>query len=195
MEYSAAQLYRDLRQWSLSGDAVTIATVIGVRGPNLVGIGANLALTSKGRTRGSVGFPGVDREIYDRASEVLETGQPALLNLNVREANIKGSTVIRGTTIEIFMRRHSDDLTARAIENLMLRKEPLVIAQPVRPLDYAGARILIHETGELGSIDHLVDTAVVNDGRGILRKQESGEWRWYHGMRHEIAVFFQPLGT
>ena len=96
----------DLERWQEQGDAVALATVISVQGSAPRQPGAKLAVNQRGELSGSVSGGCVEPAVITSALEVIETGQPQMLEFGISEAeNIEQIGLACGGTIRVFVER------------------------------------------------------------------------------------------
>jgi xanthine dehydrogenase accessory factor len=75
----------DVDRWRADGKQIAVATIARAYGSALRPVGAKLACTSTGEISGSVSGGCVEGAVYEAAQEVLETGQPQLLEFGISD--------------------------------------------------------------------------------------------------------------
>jgi xanthine dehydrogenase accessory factor len=92
-------------EWLKSGDRVCIATVVRKDGSAPREVGAKMAFSSAGKTAGSLGGGRVEKQVSEKAGEVMSSGLPLMLDFDLSGA--------------------SDDLDALCGGNISVFLEPL----------------------------------------------------------------------
>ena len=96
----------NIEHWRSQGDRIAIATVISMIGSAPRRPGAKLAVSERGELAGSVSGGCVEPAVIQAAMEVLEQGQPQLLEFGITEAdNLEKLGLACGGTIQIFVER------------------------------------------------------------------------------------------
>ena len=92
--------------WRSQGDRIAIATVVSMIGSAPRCPGAKLAVSERGELAGSVSGGCVEPAVIQAAMEVIEQGQPQLLEFGITEAdNIEKIGLACGGTIQVFVER------------------------------------------------------------------------------------------
>ncbi len=96
------ELYRLLKEASLRGDRVVVATVAATRGSTPQQRGAKMAFFEDGSIAGTVGGGCIEAEVWGEAREAMRTGVSSLhqFKLTADEASEEG--MVCGGTMEIF---------------------------------------------------------------------------------------------
>lgn len=96
----------DIERWRTRGESVAVATVISVQGSAPRRPGARLAVNQHGELTGSVSGGCVEPAVITSALEVIQTGQPQMLEFGIsEEENIEQIGLACGGTIHVFVER------------------------------------------------------------------------------------------
>ena len=96
-------LYRLISRLRAGGETLALATVISVRGSAPRGPGARMAVLADGRILGTVGGGSPEAEVCQAAREVLRTGRPRTVRLNLTADAAAASGAMCGGTMEVFV--------------------------------------------------------------------------------------------
>jgi xanthine dehydrogenase accessory factor len=155
--------------------------------------------TGTGEVIGSVSGGCVEGAVYELATEVAESGEPALETYGVSDDDAFAVGLTCGGILDIFVEQINKTTfpelgsIAAAVDN----GEPVAVATVISGPGAIGARRVVWgdtnrmSTGSLGAGDRL-DTAVDDDVRGMLAQGLTGIRRYgEHGERRgdELAVF------
>ena len=77
--------------WRSEGRRVALATVVATWGSSPRPLGSQLLADDSGRFMGSVSGGCIEGEVVRRAREVIETGEPALLDFGIANEDVWGS--------------------------------------------------------------------------------------------------------
>lgn len=136
--------------------------------------GAAMVVAPDGRVAGSVSGGCVEGAVYDLASEVVETGAPALERYGIADDDAFAVGLTCGGILDVFVEPVSRD-TFPDLDDVaadLQSRRPVAVATVVEDTartDRVGRHLVVRPddaTGTLGS-DRL-DSAVAADGRGLL---------------------------
>jgi len=95
-----------IERWQSEGQTVAVATVVRVVGTAPRREGAKLAVSSAGEMAGSVSGGCVEPAVVHSAMEVIETGEPKMLEFGIsEEENFEKIGLSCGGTIHVFVER------------------------------------------------------------------------------------------
>ena len=100
MDEVFSEIARSLRE----GMSLAVATVTATRGSTPRKAGARMAVRADGSSCGTVGGGGGEAEVRSVAVEVLESGRPRLITVDVSDA-LYGEDRTGGGVIEVFVER------------------------------------------------------------------------------------------
>jgi xanthine/CO dehydrogenase XdhC/CoxF family maturation factor len=96
----------DVERWRERGERVAVATVVTMYGSAPRRPGAKLAVSESGELTGSVSGGCVEPAVVDSAMEVIETGEPQMLEFGIsEEENFEKIGLSCGGTIHVFVER------------------------------------------------------------------------------------------
>src|ERR1700750_31453 len=96
----------DLDQWAARGDAVAIATVVGVRRSAPRPPGAKMAVNDRGEVSGAVSGGCVEGAVVEGAEEVLAGGEPRLLHFGIADSDAWDVGLPCGGEIDVYVERY-----------------------------------------------------------------------------------------
>ena len=79
------EILPEVEAWRESGEKVVVATVVATRRSAPRPVGTSLAVSESGKMCGSVSGGCVESDVYDKAMEVMRTGQPQLLHYGITD--------------------------------------------------------------------------------------------------------------
>jgi xanthine dehydrogenase accessory factor len=77
------ELYDDMRTVVEGGDAAVVATIVHTRGSTPREVGARMLIRADGKTAGTVGGGCGEAEVWGEAMEVLQSGEPRLIEVDL----------------------------------------------------------------------------------------------------------------
>ncbi len=93
------------QRWREAGRAVALATVVETWGSSPCPAGSQLAVDAEGHFEGSVSGGCVEGAVIEKAGEVIETGDPALLEFGVADEDAWAVGLACGGRVRIFVER------------------------------------------------------------------------------------------
>ena len=97
------ELLPQIDDWRRAGLGVALATVVRVAGGAPRGVGAKMAVSSRGEMAGSVSGGCVEWEVVEAALEVMKEGRPRLLRFGIADEQGWNIGLACGGTIEVFV--------------------------------------------------------------------------------------------
>ncbi len=76
-------LYLEMQELLESGEEAVVATIVRTKGSTPREVGARMLIRRDGKTIGTVGGGCGEAEVWSEAMEVLETGQPSLVEVDL----------------------------------------------------------------------------------------------------------------
>jgi xanthine dehydrogenase accessory factor len=98
----ASDILRIANEWLAGGDRVCVATVVRREGSAPREVGAKMVISSTGKTAGTVGGGIVEKDVISKASGVMKTGKPMMLDFDLSGAR-KDLDSICGGNMSIFL--------------------------------------------------------------------------------------------
>ncbi len=92
-----------ITQWRERGEQVAIATVVRTLGSSPRGIGAKMAVSSRGSIAGSVSGGCIEGAVFDACQNAISTGQSRLLHFGVADEDAWEVGLACGGTIDVFV--------------------------------------------------------------------------------------------
>ncbi len=93
------------RRWKSEGRGVAIATVVSTWGSSPCPAGSQLAVDTSGHFEGSVSGGCVEGAVIEKAGEVIESGEPTLLEFGVADEEAWAVGLACGGRVRIFVER------------------------------------------------------------------------------------------
>lgn len=94
-----------IRHWRNEGKEIAVATVVTATGSAPRREGARLLVSSDGEMVGSVSGGCVESDVLMQAQEVLQTGEPRLLDYSITDDMVWEVGLACGGAIEVFVER------------------------------------------------------------------------------------------
>src|SRR3984893_3501950 len=134
-------IVQTIERWRAGGNAVAIATVVGVEFSAPRDPGAAMAVNDQGEVAGSVSGGCVEGAVYEEAQDVLRTGRPRLVSYAISDSDAISVGLPCGGVIHIFVEPLDDAIFAR-VARAIRADAPLALATRLDGL-HAGAKRLV----------------------------------------------------
>ncbi|MGW4884251.1 XdhC family protein [Streptomyces murinus] len=197
-----------LSSWSASGKRFAVATVVRTWKSAPRQAGSSLAVAEDGEVIGSVSGGCVEGAVYELASEVLESGEPALVTYGVSDDDALAVGLTCGGIIEILVRPAGADRFPGlpGVLEAMDAGRPVAVVSPL-PDEGGGAepdptaapagQMIVTPSGAQGTLGDLrLDAAVVERAQGLLAQGSTGVVRVGRAgeeRRDDVAVFVESF--
>jgi xanthine dehydrogenase accessory factor len=99
------EILPEVERWLESGDDAVVATVVATRRSAPRPIGSSFAVSSSGAICGSVSGGCVESDVYEKAQEVLETGDPQLVSYGISDDQAWSVGLPCGGEIDVFLEK------------------------------------------------------------------------------------------
>jgi xanthine dehydrogenase accessory factor len=187
------EILADLDRWGEQKEEIALATLIRVRGsaPRLPG--ARLCLTRTGRMAGSVSGGCVENDVYERAVQVLDSGQPVVASYGISDELGIEVGLSCGGSIDVLIEPFAADEAWQAVRQAVEAHRAAALAVGLAPPILAGRKLAVRSDGTVvGSIDPSVDHKVTAaTGRLLLRPGTRLLTCSWHGA--EATVFVEAF--
>ncbi|MFK0138619.1 XdhC family protein [Streptomyces murinus] len=197
-----------LSSWSASGKRFAVATVVRTWKSAPRQAGSSLAVAEDGEVIGSVSGGCVEGAVYELASKVLESGEPALVTYGVSDDDALAVGLTCGGIIEILVRPAGAGRFPglSGVLEAMDAGRPVAVVSPL-PDEGGGAepdptaapagQMIVTPSGAQGSFgDPRLDAAVVERAQGLLAQGSTGVVRVGRAgeeRRDDVAVFVESF--
>jgi xanthine dehydrogenase accessory factor len=181
-------ILKELDDWTESGEEIALATVVDVEGSAPRPSGARLGLTRNGSMVGSVSGGCVESDVFERALNVLDRGEPTLVRYGPAAPDGLEVGLSCDGRIEVLIESFSASETWTRVRRAIEDDVPAAIAIGLAPAKVLGARLgIVGETVEaldrVGGISPAIDEWVVEKslellhdrGRGVFELEVDGE--------------------
>ena len=161
----------ELDRWAAEGEEMALATLVRVRGsaPRLPG--SRLWVTRSGRMTGSVSGGCVESDVFERAMQVLDSGQPMLANYGIADEVAFEVGLSCGGTIDVLIEPFVANETSQALRQAVERLRPAVLAIGLGPPAILGRKLVLWDDDTaVGSIDPKLDALLMIEARCALRE-------------------------
>ncbi|HZU77635.1 MAG TPA: XdhC family protein [Dehalococcoidia bacterium] len=98
------EVYKEIAESIARGEPVALATVAQTRGSTPRKPGAKMVVRTDGSFFGTIGGGCGEAEVWQKAMEVLEDGQPAIVTVDLTEP-VDGEDKICGGVMDVFVER------------------------------------------------------------------------------------------
>lgn len=160
------ELFQDLQQELEAGETVAVATIVRRKGSVPREVGAKMLVHRDGRISGTVGGGCGEAEVWRGALNVIDTGHPRIVQVNLTEEISLESQGVCGGTFDVFIQSwHADAAQQRpsmpelagAIASALEREQAVALATVIAAggawRGSLGQQMLYHENGErLGTL-------------------------------------------
>ncbi|RRQ74814.1 XshC-Cox1 family protein [Streptomyces griseofuscus] len=197
-----------LSSWSASGKRFAVATVVRTWKSAPRQAGSSLAVADDGEVIGSVSGGCVEGAVYELASEVLESGEPALVTYGVSDDDALAVGLTCGGIIEILVRPAGAGRFPGlpGVLAAMDAGRPVAVVSPL-PDEGGGAepdptaapagQMIVTPSGAQGTLgDPRLDAAVAERAQGLLAQGSTGVMRVGcagEERRDDVAVFVESF--
>ncbi len=169
-----------------------MATLVRVRrsAPRLPG--ARLAVTRSGNMAGSVSGGCVENDVFERAIQVLDRGEPVLASYGIDDEVGLRVGLSCGGTIDVLIEPFEDSEPWRALEAAVEEEQAVTLCIGISPAQLLGRKLVVVGDAVVGSVDAELDERLVAEARGRLRGGVAGvsTLPWRGGA---ADVFVDPL--
>jgi xanthine dehydrogenase accessory factor len=199
------EIMADLERWQREREDIALATVVAVRGSSPRPPGAHLVMTRGGRMAGSVSAGCVENDVYRQALGVLDGAAPVVASFEVSDApGAVGLTC--GGAIDVLIERVGETDAWRTTLDAVAGKRTAVAAVALEPAGLRGRRLAFtpwnagKKDGKcacaeavVGSIDPVMDEAVAEQARALLREGGATKLARIESAGAESAIFLEAL--
>jgi xanthine dehydrogenase accessory factor len=99
------EILPEVERWIEDGEEAVVATVVATRRSAPRPIGSSFAVSSSGAICGSVSGGCVESDVYDKAQEVLSTGEPQLVTYGISDDQAWSVGLPCGGEIDVFLEK------------------------------------------------------------------------------------------
>ena len=99
------EILHEVEGWFEEGESVVVATVVATRRSAPRPLGSSLAVSSSGALCGSVSGGCVESDVYEKAQEVFETGEPQLVTYGISDDQAWSVGLPCGGEFDVFLER------------------------------------------------------------------------------------------
>ena len=99
------EILPEVESWLEAGEEVVVATVVATRRSAPRPVGSSFAVSSTGALCGSVSGGCVESDVYEKAQEVFESGEPQLVTYGISDDQAWSVGLPCGGEIDVFVER------------------------------------------------------------------------------------------
>lgn len=136
------EILSDVERWEEDGESVVVATVVASRRSAPRPLGSSFAVSSSGALCGSVSGGCVESDVYEKAQEVFESGEPQLVTYGITDDEAWSVGLPCGGEIDVFLERRG------AQEPLAPTDGGRAVLFTVLEGEQVGRKLLVAEGGE-----------------------------------------------
>ena len=160
----------DLDLWRSQGEEIALATLVQVRRSAPRPPGARLCVTRSGRMSGSVSGGCVEADVFERATQVLESRNPEVVNYGIADEMGFEVGLSCGGSIDVFIEPFVQDDEWDALRRAVEGQEEVVHAIGLAPASLRGRKLTsVIDRPAIGSIDPSLDEDITDEGDRLLR--------------------------
>ncbi len=168
-------IYTKLNEFVAAGETVAVATIVDVRGSVPREVGAKMIIHPLGRHVGTVGGGCGEGDIIRTALDVIQTGTPEVVHVDLTEDISMQSLGVCGGIMDVFVERVSgaDIDIIEALRAARTAREPVALVTVVRgpqPGRQAAVRLDSPPLGSLGLGE--LEPLVIADSRNALQGRQ-----------------------
>ncbi len=163
------EIVDDLDRWEENGEEIAIATLFRVRGSAPRPAGARLCLTKTGRMAGSVSGGCVENDVFERALQVMESGQPATAAYGISDEFGFEVGLSCGGSIDVLIEPFVPTPEWDALRTAVQTERPAAFAVAVGPGVLLGRKLtFLGPERIIGLIDVDLDRRVAAAARDLI---------------------------
>ncbi len=168
-------IYSKLAEFVTADETVAIATIIDIKGSVPREVGAKMLIHPLGQHVGTVGGGCGEADVIRSALDVIQTGQPATVRVDLTEDVSMQALGVCGGIMEVFVERASSEMLGRInlLRQSIIEREPVALATVTGGSD-AGQQAIVwldrppHGSLGLGEIE----PQVIADAQTVLRGRQ-----------------------
>lgn len=163
------EILADLDRWQQENEEIALATLVLVRGsaPRLPG--ARLCLTRSGRMAGSVSGGCVENDVFERAKQVLDGGQPVVASYGIADELGFQVGLSCGGSIDVLIEPFAATEAWQALRQAVENQRPAALGIGLTPASLLGRKLaILGDDTAVGSIDPGLDQQVAAEARRLL---------------------------
>jgi xanthine dehydrogenase accessory factor len=163
------EILGDLDRWQREKEEIALATLVQVRGtaPRLPG--ARLCLTAGGRMAGSVSGGCVENDVFERARQVLDSGQPVVATYGIADELAFEVGLSCGGSIDVLIEPFVADAAWQTLREAVEEQRPAALGIGLAPASVLGRKLAVLDDGTgAGSIAPGLDERVAAEARRLL---------------------------
>ncbi len=162
------EILADLDRWQAENEEIAMATLTAVRGsaPRLPG--ARLGLTRSGKMAGSVSGGCVENDVFERAIQVLDSGQPVVANYGIADELGFQVGLSCGGSIDVLIEPFAPTEAWHELEGAVREQRPAALAIGLSPASLLGRKLTVVDKAFVGSIDPSLDQSIAAEAQRLL---------------------------
>jgi xanthine dehydrogenase accessory factor len=184
----------DLGSLQETGDPVAVATLVRVQGsaPRLPG--ARLCCSSGGAMHGSVSAGCVENDVFENAQQVLQSGEPKLVNYGIAKEEAFQVGLSCGGNIDVLIEPFREDALWNELKEAVAARRPVLMATGITQGSLLGKKMLLSAEAVLqGEFAQECATELLAAARELLQAGSSAQVRCFTVAGDEIEVFLEPV--
>ena len=187
------EVLSQLDQWIEAGEDIALATLIDTHGSSPRPAGARFCCTRTGQMAGSVSGGCIEGDVFERALEVLEDGQPTIQRYGIDDASGVAVGLSCGGEVDVLIEPFQADTAWRNVRSSIKDRRAVAHCVGLDPVELRGRHMAFDEAGQrIGSIAPELDPTIVQTGIDLLEDggQRVIECRWQQA---PARIFVQGL--
>lgn len=159
----------DLDRWQDAGEEIALATLVDTHGASPRPAGARLCCTRTGRMSGSVSGGCIETDVFERAMQVLDDGQPVVQRYGIDDEIGVAVGLSCGGEIDVLIEAFAPDAAWAAARRAIGEQRAVAICVGLAPDALLGRHLAVLDTGDMaGDVDPLLNDEVANTARALL---------------------------
>ena len=160
----------DLDEWQRQGEEIALATVIQVQRSAPRPAGARLCVTRSGRMAGSVSGGCVEADVFEKAIQVLDSGEPSVVNYGIADEMGFQVGLSCGGSIDVLIEPFVCDSEWVTLRRSVEQQQSAVYAIGLAPAPLLGRKLTTVIGGQsVGSISPSLDCYIAEESSQLVQ--------------------------
>lgn len=162
------EILAHLSRWQQENEQIALATLVRVHGSAPQPPGARMCLTRSGKMAGSVSGGCVENDVFERALQVLDGGQPVLARYGIADELGLEVGLTCGGVIDVLIEPFVAAEAWHSLLQALEKQRPAALAIGLTPPPLLGRRLAVVGDDAVGSIEPSLDQQVIASAHRLL---------------------------